>query len=67
MVGWTSFLKDVTSFSLDGKMSVALVKKIFPRLPKTLKKLAFLPDASILQMPAEDALNRIPKAVQYLT
>uniref|UniRef100_A0A914XU61 Uncharacterized protein n=1 Tax=Panagrolaimus superbus TaxID=310955 RepID=A0A914XU61_9BILA len=67
MVGWTSFLKDVTSFSLDGKMSVALVKKLFPRMPKTLKKLAFLPDGCTLQMPAHEALNRVPKAVQYLT
>uniref|UniRef100_A0A914YEA8 Uncharacterized protein n=1 Tax=Panagrolaimus superbus TaxID=310955 RepID=A0A914YEA8_9BILA len=67
MPGWTAFLKDVQSLCLDGTMTVTFVKRIFSRLPKTLKKFAFLPHQSTVDMPAEDALNRVPKAVQHLT
>lgn len=67
MPGWTSFLKPVKCFTMDGKVTVTLVKKVFSRLPKTLKSLTFLPNGVVIEMAAIDALNFVPKSVQYLT
>lgn len=64
--GWTNFLKDVSSFTLLGGVSLQLMKKLLSRLPATLDTFIFLPDELALEIDVAVALGRVPQTVQLI-